>query len=250
MHGAHLHLSFSLLQDRLLAHIRLRLFNGELTERRLARMIGVSQPHIHNVLKGVRSLTPEVADLLLSGLGLSVLDLLETREAGALIEDRQFSGDRAPMAPVTPTPLGPGYPFPRLSEAVEWQRLPSWLWERHRRLALAPLAPDPASPLPPAHRLALICFDEDARLGAGPAQPVVLRWQGAALVRRVRRQDGTLIVVEQQDLLAPQESTTIHLADLSPAAFVRAVVVWSGADFRGASPLDYVGSFLEKPASR
>ena len=39
-------------QAKLLARVRDRLHNGELTERGLARQIGISQPHVHNVLKG------------------------------------------------------------------------------------------------------------------------------------------------------------------------------------------------------
>jgi plasmid maintenance system antidote protein VapI len=52
-----------------------RMANGESTERSLAGRVGVSQPQIHNVLKGARKLTPELADRILQVLGISVLDL-------------------------------------------------------------------------------------------------------------------------------------------------------------------------------
>ena len=51
--------------------------NGELTERGLARMIGISQPHMHHILKGARGLSVETADRILAKLKISVLDLLE-----------------------------------------------------------------------------------------------------------------------------------------------------------------------------
>jgi transcriptional regulator with XRE-family HTH domain len=54
-----------------------RVRNGELTERGLARRIGISQAHMHNVLKGVRILTPEVADLILLEIQMSASDLME-----------------------------------------------------------------------------------------------------------------------------------------------------------------------------
>jgi transcriptional regulator with XRE-family HTH domain len=57
-------------------HLRLRIRNGEITERGLARKIGISQSHIHNVLKGARILTPEVADQILRHLKLSILELV------------------------------------------------------------------------------------------------------------------------------------------------------------------------------
>lgn len=74
---------FSDLQQRLLEHIRDLLDRGEITERRLARQAGLSQSHLHNVLKGVRGLSNELADRLLRHLELSVLDLLSPAERAA-----------------------------------------------------------------------------------------------------------------------------------------------------------------------
>jgi len=69
-----------MLFEQLLEDLRLllvsRVQNGELTERGLARRVGISQAHMHNVLKGVRILTPEIADLLMLELNLSVLHLM------------------------------------------------------------------------------------------------------------------------------------------------------------------------------
>jgi AraC-like DNA-binding protein len=56
---------FELLQLRLIAHVQQRVQRGELTERALARHTGISQPHLHNMLKGARALSPHMADLLL-----------------------------------------------------------------------------------------------------------------------------------------------------------------------------------------
>lgn len=70
-------MDFETLQRRLLASVRGKVQNGELTERGLARMIGISQPHMHHILKGARGLSVETADRILWRLGLSVLDLLE-----------------------------------------------------------------------------------------------------------------------------------------------------------------------------
>lgn len=69
-------MDFRSLLGRLLDTVVWRVQNGELTERRLARMIGVSQPHMHNILKGIRKLPPEVADRILATLEISVLDLV------------------------------------------------------------------------------------------------------------------------------------------------------------------------------
>lgn len=71
---------FELLQLRLIANVHQRVQRGELTERGLARGTGISQPHLHNMLKGVRVLSPTMADLLLRHLHMTVLDLLDTDE--------------------------------------------------------------------------------------------------------------------------------------------------------------------------
>lgn len=70
--------------------------NGEITERALARRIGLSQPHVHNLLKGVRTLSAPAADLMLEGLGLTVLDLLAVVKRGC---HATSAWNRPPEAP-------------------------------------------------------------------------------------------------------------------------------------------------------
>src|SRR5690606_21302837 len=62
----------------LLGHVRNQIRRGELSERGLARLIGYSQPHVHNVLAGVRHMNARFADDLLGGLGLTLQDLTPT----------------------------------------------------------------------------------------------------------------------------------------------------------------------------
>ncbi len=75
---------FEMLHLRLVAVIKSRIRNGEVSERRLAHISGISQPHIHNVLKGVRVLSPRLADRILKVLGISILDLIEPSEVERL----------------------------------------------------------------------------------------------------------------------------------------------------------------------
>lgn len=53
---------FQTLRKSLILELQRRIQNGEFTERAMARYLGVSQPHVHNVLKGKRALTFELAD--------------------------------------------------------------------------------------------------------------------------------------------------------------------------------------------
>jgi plasmid maintenance system antidote protein VapI len=73
-------LNFGQLQKRLISFVTWRIRNGDFTERGLARVLRVSQPHLHNVLKGVRPLKPEFADCLLRQFEITVLDLLDLEE--------------------------------------------------------------------------------------------------------------------------------------------------------------------------
>jgi len=65
------------LQQRFVTLLRNRVRNGELTERGLARMVGVSQPHVHNVLHGKRAFSVETTDDIMRLLRVDVLDLVE-----------------------------------------------------------------------------------------------------------------------------------------------------------------------------
>jgi len=73
-------LRFDQLHTRLVARVREKVRSGEMTERGLARVTGISQPHIHNVLKGKKLFSSVMSDTVLRGLNLDVLDLLEPAE--------------------------------------------------------------------------------------------------------------------------------------------------------------------------
>jgi transcriptional regulator with XRE-family HTH domain len=73
-------MNFRELQRRLVAHLRTLVRSGDVTERSLARLTGVSQPHIHNVLKGKRLLSLEMADQIVAQLHLDLLDFIESGE--------------------------------------------------------------------------------------------------------------------------------------------------------------------------
>jgi plasmid maintenance system antidote protein VapI len=61
-------------------NLRERVRSGQITERGLARLTHVSQPHIHNVLKGKRLLSAEMADQIMQHLRMDVLDLVDPHE--------------------------------------------------------------------------------------------------------------------------------------------------------------------------
>ena len=64
--------TFHAMLDNLRLCVSDRIASGETTERALAIRAGISQSHLHNVLKGVRSMTPEIADRLIATLRLTL----------------------------------------------------------------------------------------------------------------------------------------------------------------------------------
>lgn len=70
-------INFEWLQSELIQYVRASIRKGEVTERALARASGISQPHLHNVLKGKRALSLEKADRILAYFELDLNFLLE-----------------------------------------------------------------------------------------------------------------------------------------------------------------------------
>lgn len=73
-------ITFRALHDLLIQHLKDCVQRGEITERGIARRVGISQPHIHNVLKGKRLLSWESADALLRELHLDLRELVNRHE--------------------------------------------------------------------------------------------------------------------------------------------------------------------------
>jgi plasmid maintenance system antidote protein VapI len=90
-------MSFDRLSSSLLEHARDLVRNGEFTERGLARLLGISQPHAHNVLKGVRPLTPELFDTMLKRFGMDLLDLYPKTEIDYHLARRKSPGSEWEM---------------------------------------------------------------------------------------------------------------------------------------------------------
>ena len=81
-------MTFHDLQQRLTEELRRRVRSGAATERGLARLSGISQPHLHNVLKGKRKLSLSKADVVLNRLQIDVLQLIEPEELRESIRRR------------------------------------------------------------------------------------------------------------------------------------------------------------------
>jgi hypothetical protein len=212
---------FELLQRRLVEHIRSRVRTGELTERSLARLAGVSQPHLHNVLKGSRFLSREMADQILRELRICLFDLLEP-EDWPVRRPVPGAWDGRAVA-ILAGRLGPGEPLPR--EAL-WERIPFLEPElvNTRDPALARLAEDPAmKPLFHEGDLALLDRAESLRREPEARSYYVVAVPDGGLLRHVRRAGDRLHLVS---LFGAPDS--IPVTDRNMLEVVKAKVVWIG----------------------
>lgn len=94
--------TFEELAGRLIERLRWRIRCGEFTERSLARRAGLSQPHLHNVLKRERALSQVAADRLLQASGMTTLDLLEAPEGEEAMRRALRRGGPGPLLPGRP----------------------------------------------------------------------------------------------------------------------------------------------------
>jgi transcriptional regulator with XRE-family HTH domain len=212
---------FSALYSRFVATLQERVRNGELTERGLARRTGVSQPHIHHVLKGARTLSLRSADQILTELGIDLIDLLQPEELEARLGFRQV--------PVLTGLLGPGYAFTEIPSRTERYPFPASELEGVEGAVVTRLAPDPQMyGLFGQGSRALLDRSESQRRNpiAGMVYHVVL--DGQDLLRYVRNAGSRLMLIPHDTRHDPSAWHSISLTDRNILDVVKAKLIWIG----------------------
>ncbi|MEJ7605799.1 MAG: helix-turn-helix transcriptional regulator [Bryobacteraceae bacterium] len=214
------------LQRNLLDALRARIRNGELTERGLARLTGVSQPHVHNVLKGTRILSLDLADRILVHLHLSVTDLIQRpafNQVGSGMEDQT---EYAHLQ-VLQGKIGPRHLWPTITEAYE--RFPVC------KQALAQMTAPIAARFGPDPEMANLFSEGDfgildqgyaSRTLAEPSAYYAVRKGQHGCVRKIRIANGQLLLVAEGQLEAPDSWESIDLSGQHIQHFVRARVTF------------------------
>ena len=117
---------FAQLIERLLARLRGEIAAGGVTVRRLARELGMSQPHMQNVVSGKRGISLELADKLLEYAAESALDLATPGELGWALARHKREREGLQLVPVGAGQLGPAHPYPELRRVADWIALPAY----------------------------------------------------------------------------------------------------------------------------
>ncbi len=227
---------FQSLQRRLVTVIRERVRRGELTERGLARLSGVSQPHIHNVLKGVRIFSPEFADQVLRQLHITVLDLCDSADLTSQRSVLVAGSHAVHWVPRLVGALGPGHPWfdsgLRGAEAgAGGYPFPGSVVAGLTEPRTATLAKD--GRMPPAFHegdTVLLDLEERGRAHPGPDYAYVVDTPCGALVRYVRLSSSQLYVLNGAGLENGESWDCVSLKDRHILDVVRARIVWMGRE--------------------
>jgi len=176
---------------------------GSLTVRRLAREIGVSQPHMQNIMSGKRALTMQMADRLLQYQHRSALDLASASELGRLsgwLRRSQTPCDTFPSSKECSGPLTHSLNSEgrRLEASSAARRL------SHHPPVFAELGSDAelARDFPGA-KFALMDLSSHSRTNISQQRWYAIRWSGGGWIRRLRLEPGKLLVLGQGALRLP-----------------------------------------------
>jgi transcriptional regulator with XRE-family HTH domain len=219
-------MKFVEVQTRLLSRIRNLIHNGELTERGFARISGISQPHIHKVLKGARTLSTERFDLLLTSLHWSLLDLFQEAE----LRNHLASSVRPKAAhtelPLEQKALGPGARWsPASGRLEEHFPVPCSLLRRGSPVVAVRLSHDPSMWQTLGNcNVAALELAHPWPLQAGSLYAVD---RGAdTVLRRVRRGAACLYLISDEDADQPRQWEVVSALDSVGRPAIHGRVVW------------------------
>jgi hypothetical protein len=236
-------LTFQEAQLKLLAQVRDRIRNGELTERGFARLIGISQPHAHNVLKGVRKLSPQIFDAILKFFHMSLLDLVSLEELQAYLQRKT----QAPLAEVAvlDSPVGPGMPWPTSVNRRKRFPLPFPSATAPSQLVMVNLTADAQMAATLAgYDIALLDTSEPATTNISPEGIYAVHREGEALLRYLRPGAASYYLVSDATMDRPENWEQLRIL---PREFIRLVkgrVLWIGRERDRDQPANQRGRFL------
>ena len=242
-------MNFREAQARLLATLQDRIRNGDLTERGLARLTGISQPHVHNVLKGVRTLTPDIVDLMLKMLHFSLLDLSSKQELEAHLEWRARPH---PMFEVRclESAIGPKMPWPEAAWSRERYPVPVRGEGPLEDLVAARLMPDEQMrTLLEDSDVAALDVSERARTQIVPEGVYAVDRECEVILRYLRYGRVCVYALSEGSMSKPSHWLPVPLPEIGIRGVVRAKVIWVGREKNRHLPAHQRGRFLADATS-
>jgi hypothetical protein len=239
---------FAEIQARLLSRIVQLIHNGELTERGFARISGISQPHIHKVLKGTRTLSTGRFDLLLKSVNCSVLDLFQEEELRNHLSRRGRCEPACIELPLRPTALGPGRPWPTDETSQEHYPVPCSLLPSDTSLVLVRLSADPEM-LQTLRNCTIAALEPTSSSATHAGSLYAVDRGGDTVLRGVRRGSDRLYLVSDENRNDPRRWETVPAADSHGRSVIRGRVVWLNDDRLKKPPQRDNGHFFDNATS-
>ncbi len=219
------------LQEALLAHVRRKVRNGEMTERALAKQVGVSQPHMHNVLKTHRSITPQLSDRMLHILRLTVLDLMEESHVKEHLKKIVPGTDHYSHVPVLEGLLGPDHPWPSRLKPNDSLPVPTSTLRSIAHPVIVKFAADSRmSPTFGSGDTALLNQSRRARTEIDSEAYYVVRRGYSGMVRKARLSGRHLFLIAEDCLASPGGWEKIDLHSWTLEHIIRAKVIFLTGD--------------------
>ena len=175
----------------------------------MARSTGVSQPHLHNILKGIRSLPPDLADQLLVLAGLSLPNLMGMRQ----FPDESAAGAHPAKASHGNSPLMEIF-LPKSGDSAS--NFPAYQ-----------LPPD--SVMEPRFRGGDIVYYHHGardRSSLNAQSAYLVNYHDRVLVRYLRMGGQRLYLASEETLHDPVRWDYVSLADRHILEIVRGRIVW------------------------
>lgn len=235
-------MNFRAAQIRMLAYVRDRIRKGELTERGFARMIGISQPHVHNVLKGVRHLSVEMSDSILSTLHISIVDLATLEELELYLTRLKTTEFELPLLDAR---IGPGSSW--RAGIDRRKRFPTRFPKAAivSTLVMARVSWDPQMDATLGRSdLAILDTSERQRSQPSPIGLYAVERAGELLLRYIRPGARCYYLISDLTRDAPAQWEQLNASPSEMPAYVKARVLWIGREKDGHLPLDQRGRFL------
>lgn len=218
---------FQFLHVKLTHYLREKIRGGELTERSLARISGVSQPHVHNVLKGARAFSPEAADMILRALRLTIVDICPIEELGGRMA--ATTSCRMEAVPVLQARAGPGHHMPKTDQVEGFYPFARPLVAPLVSPAAVILARDgDMEPFFQDRDMVLLDRSELVRTRPDASAAYVVSTPEGALVRYLRLGGNKLYLLSYGDMNEPRAWNYLSLAGRNILEIVRGRIVWIG----------------------
>ena len=214
------------MQKRLVLRMRRHVQNGDFTERGFARSLGISQVHIHNVLKGARSLSINLNDLVLKRLGLTIFDICTPDELRRHLAVSSILARPCVDLPFQEGRIGPGNPWSTVVDPRFRHPVPCFLVNSGATLLLVRLGDDPRME-------SSLSGSDIAVLDLTPSIPTpdalyVIDRGSDAVIRRVRSGARKLYLAADSDLDHPEDWEA--MTERRQAGISRGRVRWLGRE--------------------